>query len=145
MERKKFNTTINAPKAKVWDVLWADKTYPKWTAPFCEGSHATSDWQEGSKILFLGPDGNVMVSKIKTKKANDFMSFEHQGVVHNGKEDTESPEVKAWKGALENYTLKEVDGKTELHIETDVVEEYLDTFEKAWPKALEKVKELSEK
>lgn len=144
MERKTFKTEINAPPEKVWDVLWRDETYNKWTAPFMEGSHAETDWQEGSKILFLGPDRNGMVSQIKTKKNNEFMSFMHQGIVKNGKEDTESEEVKMWKGALENYTLKDMDGKTELIVDMDIAEEYLEDFQKSFPKALEQVKQLSE-
>jgi len=43
---------INATKEKVWDILWNDATYTQWTSIFCEGSHAVSDWKEGSKILF---------------------------------------------------------------------------------------------
>ncbi|SKB56451.1 hypothetical protein SAMN05660903_01467 [Salegentibacter salinarum] len=43
MERKEFISTINASREKVWEVLWSDDTYPKWTAPFSEGSRAESD------------------------------------------------------------------------------------------------------
>ena len=60
-------------------------------------------------------------------------------------EDTTSEEVSKWKGALENYTLKTMEGKTLLLIETDISEEYLEMFVEAWPKALQKVKVLSEK
>ena len=144
MKRKQFKTTINASREKVWEVLWNDETYPKWTAPFIEGSHAETDWEEGSKVLFLGPERNGMVSRIKSKKVNAFMSFAHQGIVKNGEEDTKSEEVKSWKGALENYTLKDVNGKTELTMDVDIADEYLENFQKAIPKALQKVKELSE-
>ncbi len=71
--------------------------------------------------------------------------MEHLGIVKNGVEDTESLEVEQWKGALENYTLTSTGENTELFVETDIAEEYLDEFQKIWPKALKKVKELAEK
>ena len=65
-------------------------------------------------------------------------------MVIDGVEDRESKTAKAWAGIQENYTLKTVNGKTELTAENDIAENYLDEFLKTWPKALEKVKELAE-
>lgn len=144
MKRREFKIIIDTSREKVWQVLWADATYPEWTAPFCEGSRAETDWQEGSRVLFLSPDGSGMLSKIAVSRPYEFMSFEHQGMVNNGVEDTKSDMAKEWAGAKEDYTLKTVDGKTELVLEMDIGEEYLDEFLKTWPKALEKVKELAE-
>ena len=94
MDKMKFSTTINAPKEKVWKILWDDETYRKWTSVFSEGSYAQTDWKEGSKVLFLDGKGSGMVSKIETSRPNEFMSFLHLGVVKDGVEDTESEEVK---------------------------------------------------
>ncbi len=44
----------------------------------------------------------------------------------------------------ENYTLTDVDGKTQLEVDLDSEEEYADMFDEMWPKALEKLKELAE-
>ncbi|MBD0850340.1 SRPBCC family protein [Maribacter arenosus] len=145
MERKEFKTTINAPREKVWKVLWGDSTYPKWTAPFGEGSRAETDWKEGSKVHFLSADGGGMVSRIAKNRPNEFMSIEHLGIAKNGVEDTTSEKVKEWKGAMENYSLLDKEGKTMLLVAMDIADEYLDYFVKVWPKAFEKVKELSEK
>jgi hypothetical protein len=144
MEKLNFSTSINAPKDKVWKTLWEDETYRKWTSVFSPTSYADTDWKEGSKVLFLDGQGSGMVSKIEANRPNEFMSFEHLGEVHNGVEDTESDKVKAWAGALENYTLKEVDGQTELLVEIDISEEHKDMFMGMFPKALEQVKVLSE-
>ncbi len=46
---------------------------------------------------------------------------------------------------MENYTLKENGGTTELNIDMDSNAEFKNYFSETWPKALEKVKELSEK
>jgi hypothetical protein len=59
-------------------------------------------------------------------------------------EDTASERVKAWAGAMENYILKEENGKTTLSVEMDITDEFKDMFAKIWPGALQKVKELSE-
>ena len=144
MEKHVFKTSINAPREKVWDILWNDSTYGQWTSAFAEGSRAETDWKEGSKVLFLGDNGDGMVSTIVVKKPNEFMSFKHLGTIKNGIEDFDSPQTKEWAGSLENYTLKTVDGKTELIVDMDIAEEYKDYFLSAWPKALEKVKQLAE-
>ena len=144
MQKINFSTKINATKEKVWKILWDDETYRKWTSVFTPGSYAESDWKEGSKILFLDGNGSGMVSKIETNRPNEFISFKHLGEVKNGVEDTESDKVKGWAGAHENYTLKQVNGITELSVDIDMNDEYKEMFMKIFPKALEQVKILSE-
>src|SRR3989337_1200165 len=143
MEKQKFKISIDAPREKVWSILWADTTYPVWTSVFSEGSRAETDWKEGSKVLFLDGKGQGMVSKIAAKKPNEFMSFKHLGTLKDGVEDLESEQAGEWSGSLENYTLKTVNGKTELNVDIDVTEEFKDYFMKTFPKALEKVKALA--
>jgi hypothetical protein len=149
MEKLHFNIEINAPKEKVWDTMLDDKTYRLWTEPFMAGSYYKGDWNKGSKILFLAPgeDGKSggMVSRIKENKKYEFISIEHLGIVKDGKEDTTSDAVKDWAGALENYTFKEKDGKTEVLVDLDSNEEYAEMFNGMWPKALQNLKEISEK
>ncbi len=143
MEKQVFKTTLNAPRETVWNILWNDETYRVWTAPFSEGSRAVTDWKKGSKALFLGTDNSGMVSTIAENIPNEFMSIKHLGIVKDGVEDTESKEVQQWAGALENYTLRSVGDNTELTIEMDTNEEFKDFFADTWPKALDKIKELS--
>ena len=146
MEKLNFKTVINATPEKIWKVLWSSDTYPKWTSAFAEGSNAETDWQEGSKVLFLDGQGRGMVSRIAESRPNEYMSFEHLGEVADGVEDTTSERVKDWAGARENYTLrKNADGKTELIIDMDINDEFKDMFAQIWPKALENVKNLAEK
>jgi hypothetical protein len=146
MQKIDFSTHINAPKEKVWNILWSDASYRAWTSAFTEGSYAKTDnWKEGTKVLFLDGKGSGMVSMVAANKPNEYMSFKHLGEVKEGIEDTTSERVKAWAGSTENYTLKGENGTTTLFIEMDITDEFKDMFEKIWPKALEKVKELSEK
>ena len=149
MKKLNFSIVINAPKEKVWDTMLEDKTYRQWTEPFAPGSHYVGDWNEGGKIHFLAPgeDGKLggMVSRIKENRQYEYISIEHLGFVQDGKEDTESDGAMSMSGALENYTIKENDGKTEVLVDMNSNEEYADMFNGMWPKALQKLKELAEK
>ena len=144
MDKLNFKAVINASPEKVWKVLWTDDTYRKWTSAFAEGSYAETDWKKGSKVLFTDGEGRGMVSRIAENRPNEYMSIEHLGEVKDGVEDTSSEKVKDWAGAHENYTLKKVNGKTELIVEMDITEEYKEMFSKMWPVALDNVKRLSE-
>ena len=145
MIQHSFSTDINASKEKVWNVLWNDETYRIWTSVFMPGSYAVSDWKEGSKILFLSADGGGMASKIVKKIPNEFMSFQHNGMVKDGIELPPTDETNTWQGSFENYTLKESEGQTNLVVTVDVTEDMEKYFKETFPKALAAVKELAEK
>jgi hypothetical protein len=150
MDKLHFSIVINAPREKVWNTMLEDATYRIWTEAFIPGSHYIGDWNQGSKILFLGPDPKTgktsgMVSRIKENRPHEFLSIEHVGIIENGKEDTSSEAVKSWAGGLENYTLQEIGPeKTELLVDMDSSEEHKEMFQNRWPKALEKLKTLAE-
>lgn len=135
-----FSIQINAPKERVWEVLWSDAGYRKWTSVFMEGSYAESDWEEGSKIKFLAPRGEGMYSIIQKKVPLEQMVFEHQGEIKNGVEERKAE----WAGATEGYHLREADGGTELRVTLDTNEDAKDYFSQVFPKALELVKQLAE-
>ncbi len=145
MEKQQFKIDIQAPKEKVWDLLWNDVTYREWTSVFSPGSYAETDWKKGSKVLFLDGKGDGMVSVIAENIPHSFMSFKHLGTIIKGKEDLHSEGVQSWAGAEENYNLKTVDGRTELKVDIDVTDEFKDYFRDTWPKALSRLKELAEK
>jgi hypothetical protein len=66
------------------------------------------------------------------------------GTVKDGKEQPEDETSKNWWGAMENYTLKEIDEVTELSVVMDVTENEEQYFRETFTKALEKAKALSE-
>jgi len=139
MKNLKFRININAPKEKVWDALWNEESYRKWTAVFSEGSYAESDWNEGSKIKFLNGNGEGMYAVIAKKDPYKQMTFKHLGEITNGVEKESE-----WSGAMENYVLTEKDGVTELNADMDASEEYQQFFEDTFPKALEVIKQTAE-
>jgi hypothetical protein len=147
MEKKQFTITINAPREKVWDILWSETTFPEWTAVFSEGSHAKSDWKKGSKVLFLDGKGDGMSSTIVETIPYECMIFRNDGVVRDGKEDKDPNNElnQEWAGSMEAYTLHEKNGKTEISLDIDIGEEHMEFFMDTVPKALKKLKELAEK
>ncbi|MDN3724239.1 SRPBCC domain-containing protein [Aequorivita sp. SDUM287046] len=141
MKTLTFEIKIDAPAAKVWQALWNDKNYREWTAVFMKGSHAVSDWEEGSSIKFLGPSGEGMYSKIERKIVNKQMTFRHLGSVQDGKEIPNSE----WTDSIEEYVLEEKNGKTTLKASVQTLENYAEMFNEAFPEALKIVKKISEK
>lgn len=131
-------------------MLISADTYKDWTSVFNEGgSTFQGNWEKGSKMLFIGPDPETgveggMVSIIAENIPNEFISIKHIGIWNNGEEDTTSEEAKKWAPAFENYTFKEEDGVTEVQVDLDMMDEYVEMFEEMWPKSLERLKELCE-
>ena len=144
MQKLTYSIEINAPREAVWRAMLEDKTYREWTSVFQEGSYAVTDWSEGSKALFLSPTGDGMVSTIAVHRPNEFLSIKHLGTVRNGIATTSSERAEDWAGALENYSLSGSGRKSTLTIEMDVTDEYRKYFEETWPKALAKLKAISE-
>ena len=150
MKKEKFSISIKASAKKVWQVLWSDSTYRQWTKVFSEGiseegSYAVSDWKQGSKIQFLGSNGDGMYAIISELKPFERMAFTHQGELKNFKEQPPKEGSENWTGAQEIYTLTESNGTTTLEVTMDVTNEFEQYFKDAFPKALQKVKELAEK
>jgi len=137
---------INAPKKKVWDTMLEPDTFREWTEVFAPGSYYEGSWSKGSKIKFLAPGIEGMISKIAENRKYEFISIKHLGFIKNGSKDTESTEVRKWVPAYENYTFTEDNGITLLKIDLDnITEEFENMFEDLWPKALDKLKGICEK
>ncbi len=144
-----FEKEINAGVEKVYRTMFDKIKYTEWTAEFNPTSHFRGSWKKGSKIIFLGTgqDGKTggMISRIKENIPDKFVSIEHLGIFKDGKEITSGSEADKWAGALENYTFKNVRGKTLLSVDMDSNDEFKSYFLDTWPRALEKLKEICEK
>jgi len=143
---------INAPVKKVYDVMLGisnKSTYEQWTALFNPTSTYDGSWIKGSKILFIGTDEKGdkggMVSEIFNNIPNSFISIRHYGLLKGNVEILEGPEVEKWANGFENYTFEEENGTTTVTVDLDTTEEFLDYMNQAYPKALEKLKEICEK
>ncbi len=136
---------INAPAKDVWNVILQPETYTQWTQAFFEGSYFQGRWEQGEKMLFLAPNGDGMVAIIEQCIPQRLISIKHIGVIRDGKEDTESEEVRSWAPAYEIYRFKENSGSTEVTIEQEVTAEHKEVMIKCWNQALERIKQISEK
>lgn len=145
METLSYETVIDAPLHKVWDILWNADSYAEWTQFFSQGSTMRSDWKVGGKTYFVDADNNGMVSTIDSLDEPNQVIFKHLGTVKNGVEDTESMEVKQWSGAFEKYILIDLEGKTKLHAEVQVEKNFQDLMNKGFTKGLEIVKNIAER
>ncbi len=145
METLSYETIIDAPLQKVWDILWGPETYSLWTQYFGAGSSVMkSDWQVGGKTYFLNEKGDGMVSTIDSLDEPRQIIFKHLGMTENGIEDTQSKEVMEWSGCFEKYFLTDLDGKTKLHTEVQVDKEWRDHMDTGFTKGLMVVKNLAE-
>src|SRR4029453_5675405 len=114
MNKLDFSIQIQASREKVWSALWDDASFRDWTSVLAEGSHAVSDWKEGSKIQFIDPNANAgMSARIEKLVPNEFMLFRHITEIKDGKEQPPP----TWSGMVESYTLSEKNGTTKLVVE----------------------------
>ena len=102
------------------------------------------DWNQGSRIKFLAPNGEGMVAEIAENRPHEFVSIRHLGFIANGIEDTESDSVRAWAPAYENYTLSSFEQGTKLVVDQDVTADYEQCLRDTWPKAFDLLRQLCE-
>lgn len=152
MKKIQFKIDIYSPVAKVYKTMLGleDKsTYEAWTAEFNPTSTFEGSWEKGSKILFIGTgeDGEKggMIAEIAENIPNRFVSIRHYGILKGNTEITSGEEVEKWAGELENYWFEEHNGITSVTVEVGVSDEYMDYFQSTYPKALQKLKEITEK
>lgn len=151
MKKIQFKKEINASAQKVYETMLGLKnkaSYEHWTAAFNPTSTYEGSWDNGSKILFVGTDENGkkggMVSEIVAHRPAEFVSIRHYGFLDGDTEITTGEQVEKWAGGHENYSFQESNGVTTVTVEMDSVDEYLDYFNNTYPKALDKLKEISE-
>ncbi|MCO4294778.1 SRPBCC domain-containing protein [Solitalea sp. MAHUQ-68] len=146
-----YKTEIQASKEKVWSVLWDDASYRYWSSVFHPENHIVSDWEVGSKILFVDNKGNGAFATIAEKVPNEFISFKHLGWIGAWKElpldfeVTINGKLMRFTEVTENYLLKGVSGVTTLTVEMVSAEsDWEDYGNEVYPKALQRIKELAE-
>ncbi len=152
MNKLQYTIKINAPANRIYDLMLGisnKSTYEQWTAMFNPTSTYEGNWNKGSKMLFVGFDqkGNKggMVSEIADNITNKYISIRHYGLVQSNMEITTGPEVEKWANGFENYTFQENNGVTEIVVElVGLTEDLTEYMNASWPKALNKLKELSE-
>ena len=90
-----------------------------------------------------GPDDSGICSLIEKHKPNDIIQFKHLGTVDDGKEQSINYKIKEWSGATEIYSIAEGVDCNILSVAIDVLDEHVEFMTLTFPKALEKIKEIS--
>ena len=151
MKKLQFKKEINATAQKVYETMLGLKnktSYEHWTSAFNPTSTYEGSWEKGSKIYFVGVDEKGkkggMISKIVENQIAKFVSILHFGFLDGETEITSGEQVEKWAGGHENYSFQEINGVTTLTVDIDAIEDYLDFFNKTYPIALDKLKEISE-
>jgi hypothetical protein len=152
MKKLQFKKEIKASAEKVYETMLGLKhksTYEDWASTFNPTSSYEGSWKKGSKIYFIGVDENGkkggMVSEIEEYQPAKFISIRHYGFLDGDTEVTTGEQVEKWAGGHENYSFQENNGITTVTVDMDSVDEYLDFFNNTYPKALDKLKEISER
>jgi hypothetical protein len=148
MKKINFEILINARPEDVWNAVVDEAKYRIWTSAFQEGSYFEGGWNKGDAIRFIAlnekGEKEGMVSEIAESRYPEYISIRHLGFILHGVEDTTSEAIRKWAPSYENYTFEPVGDKTLFKLDMDATEEYYDIFMQMWPKALEKLKQVSE-
>ena len=141
MKELQFSVDIHAPKEKVWDTLWQDKTLRAWAGLIDPGTHMVGELKEGNEVQFISANGYGVTSLVAKLVPNEFLLLKHRAdTQENGKRER----ADEWTGGEERYTLTETNGNTTVTVAFGVPPELEEEFTVSYPKALEKVKALAE-
>ena len=136
---------INAPIARVWDVLTRREKTGEWASEFTGGApfYIESDWKLGSPVLWKDQNGAVIVegtvTALEPYTLLRFTVFDVRG---------EKPPVTEEDGIT--YRLSEQSGKTTLQVRQGDfsgmadAEKFHRMSEEIWERVLPKVKALAE-
>ena len=148
MQKLTFSVEISAPVRTVWNTMLDDESYRQWTSVFEPNSYYEGSWDLGSEIRFMGPgdDGSVsgMIANVVERRQDEYIAAEMTGQIVAGERDTTSDEAKKIAGAQESYTFSERNGVTTVIAEPETEDEYVEDFNRMWPKALLVLKKLAE-
>ncbi|MDN3607974.1 SRPBCC domain-containing protein [Kaistella yonginensis] len=140
MKKLEFSIEIKASKEKVWEALWNNANYRKWTATFIPGSYYEGELREGSNVRFLSPGENGMFTLVEQVIPFKSMHFKHFGEVIEGINQAKT----YGDEAIEQYDLVETDEGSLLTVTLNTEEEYITYFTNSFPRALHEVKEIAE-
>ena len=142
MKEIEFEIEIFASKERVWATLWEDTAFRDWAGIIDEGTYMKGEMREGNEIQFISSvNGYGVTSLIVKLIPHEFILFKHEA---DTRERGQHKRRKEWTGGTESYALVENSGITKLIVKTEVPLEQEDTFNSRLPRALERIKTLSE-
>lgn len=144
MKKLEYQVEINAAAEKVWNTMLQPATYQQWTQVSWPGSLYEGKWEQGEEIRFVSANGSGILAVVQELIPLTYLSLEHMAVLLPGGIADSSEAVKIWIGTLERYRFNSSGKNTILTVEIITNPACADMFDEGWPKALDKLKELSE-
>ena len=145
MKSLTYTMSIGCPPQRVWDAMVDPGRYREWAKAFSPNSQFEGDWTEGSFVTFFDPDIGGTKAVVEEVVAPSRLHAKHIAIVNkDGTEDTESDDARKWIGVTETYTLVDSGDSTDLLVEINTHEDYVEMFEKCWPEALRLLKQACE-
>lgn len=142
MKQLHFSIQIQAPKETVWKTLWQDATFREWAGIIDPGTYMRGELRQGNEVEFISAENGYGVTSLVEKVLPE------EALVLRHRADTQDAGARErdeqWTGGTESYRLEEQEGVTTLTVSFGVPSEMEEYFVTTYPKALEKVKELSE-
>lgn len=145
MQTQHYRIRIARAPSVVWHEMLGREGYEDWTSAFAEGSTYDGSWDLGSRMRFLSPEGDGVVSEIAECRPHQFVSVRHLGIVAKGVEDYDSEAVRAWAPAYENYTFRADGDGTDLIVDLDISAADAPRMDEMWAKGLERLKARCER
>ncbi|AZI32510.1 SRPBCC domain-containing protein [Kaistella carnis] len=139
MKQLVFKTQINATPEKVWDVLFTQDSYRKWSSAMNEGTYFEGNWEEGTIMKFLDPKNNGMYNLIEKNIPNKTLKMKHLGWILEGELSPQD-----WEESTVTYHLENNEYGTLLTAEVISLDEFVDFFNSKYPKNFELIKKLAE-
>jgi hypothetical protein len=145
MKKLEYKIDIAAPRKKVWEKMLNADTYRQWTDVAWPGSFYKGEWKQGENIRFIGKDESGTMATLEEVRPYERIHAKHVAILlPGGVEDRTSEMAKKWLGITEGYTFVEKGNKTQVVVNIETTPDWAKMFDDGWPKALLKLKEISE-
>ena len=140
-----YSVKTAAPPEAVWATLTTPEHFAVWSVSFSEGSYQEGTWAVGEEVQFLCKARGGTVAKVETCDKPNLVSVKHVATVTaEGDRQVEGPMADKWLGTTETYTIRAVDGSSELEVKIFCHTAFVEMFDGGWPGALEGIKKVAE-
>lgn len=103
------------------------------------GNRFEGNWEQGTEMKFFDAKNNGMFNLVETNVLQKVLQMKHLGWIMNGEL---SPQ--GWEESNISYPLHPIENGTELKVNVNSLDEFVDFYSGYVPKIFEKIKDLAE-
>ena len=116
-----------------------------WTRAFCEGSYFEGSWEAGRRLRFLDPQGFGMEAVVDENRRHEMLSLRLIGEIKDGRPCCRQSAARGARCRAIRSSMPRPGGGTQLVVHLQSWNDgFTDFLDDTWPKALERLKALSE-